>query len=160
MSKLPIPLPALSIVIKIVVIVLALAFISEKSGKLETLDFTAGDTWANMKVVSLFWFTLLPQGLYLCAVWAASNVFGRIGRGDAFGPAMVKGLRETGSCLVYGALLAILIIPTLYPMLSEHSRGVRYNLEIESVTIGLVGVVLYLLARQGQALKAELEQFV
>lgn len=160
MPKLPIPLRALSIVIKIVVIALALAFIREKSTELISVDFTAGDTWANMKIVSLFWLTLLPQGFYLCAVWAASNVFGRIGRGNAFGPSMVKGLRETGSLLVSGAALAIFIVPTLLPILEEHFRGLRYNAGIESVTIGLVGLVLYLLARQGQALKAELEQFV
>ncbi len=35
-----------------------------------------------------------------------------------------------------------------------------YGPYIESLTFGLIGLVFYMLARQGQALKSELEQFV
>jgi hypothetical protein len=39
-------------------------------------------------------------------------------------------------------------------------RGVRFNLDVENVTLALVGLVLVLLARQGEKLKAKLDEFV
>jgi hypothetical protein len=160
MSKFAVPHGPASIVIKIVVIVLALAFIKEQAALLPDLPFQEGSRAHNMRLVTAFLLSLLPAGSYLCAVWAASNVFGRMNKGDPFEPAIVKGLKEVGTNLMWGAAAAIFIVPTLTPMLNERFRGFRYDPNIESVTIGLVGLVLYILAKQGQALKAELEQFV
>lgn len=156
----PIPLPAFNIIIKTLVVTLALALISEKWTHLKAIAFASGDTWAALTGVSTFCFTLLPQAFYLLGLWAASTVFARLAKGDAFGPSLVKGLRGVGSNLIYGAAAAIVIVPTILPMLQDRFRGIRYDAEIESFTIGLIGVVLYLLAKQGQRLKSELEQFV
>jgi hypothetical protein len=39
-------------------------------------------------------------------------------------------------------------------------RGVRFNLDVENITLALVGLVLLVLARQGQQLKSTLDSFV
>jgi hypothetical protein len=39
-------------------------------------------------------------------------------------------------------------------------RGVRFDLDVENVTVVLVGIVLILLARQGEKLKTTLDEFV
>jgi hypothetical protein len=160
MSKFAVPHGPASIVIKIVVIVLALAFIKERAALLPGLPFVDGHGIHNVRLITAFWLALFPAGSYLLAVWAASNVFGRMDKGDPFGPAIVKGLKEVSTHLMWGAAAAIAIVPTLTPALTERFRGFRYDPDIESVTIGLVGVVLYILAKQGQTLKAELDQFV
>lgn len=160
MSKFAVPQGPASIVIKIVIVVLALAFIKERSTQLTNLVWEAGDWRHNGAVIFIFWLSLLAPGFYLCAAWAAANVFGRLDKGTPFTPTLVKGVREVGRNLMWGAIAAIVVVPTMVPWADDRFRGIRYDPDIESVTIGLVGVVLYILAKQGQALKAELEQFV
>ncbi len=118
--------------------------------------------WLSM-LLPTFWISLLAPMCYLGALMATATVFTRIDKGDAFGPAMVKGLKSIGSQLMYGAVMAIFIAPTLTFLVGNGFRsltGMKYHFEIESLTIGLIGLMLYLLASQGAALKAELEQFV
>ena len=160
MSKFAVPQGPASIVIKIVIVVLALAFIKEQSTQLTNLVWEAGDWRHNGAVIFTFWLSLLAPGFYLSAAWAAANVFGRLDKGTPFTPTLVKGVREVGRNLMWGAIAAIVVVPTMAPWADDRFRGIRYDPDIESVTIGLVGVVLYILAKQGQALKAELEQFV
>jgi len=62
--------------------------------------------------------------------------------------------------LVLSALAAMVISPSLQPTLLGRGWGVDFNLDIESATIGLIGLMMYLLARQGRAMKSELESFV
>ncbi len=160
MSKFAVPQGPVSIVIKIVVVVLALAFIREQSAQLTDLVWEAGDWRHNGALIFTFWLSLLAPGFYLFAAWAAADVFGRLDKGTPFTPTLVRGVREVGRNLMWGAVAAIVVAPTMTPWADDRFRGIRYDLDIESVTIGLVGVVLYILAKQGQALKAELEQFV
>lgn len=160
MKKLLFPSGPASVVIKIIVIGLGLALIRETSAHLKDLPFINGDNWREIIQFPAFWLNLLAPGFYLYAVWAASDVFARMDKGDPFGPAIVTGLKKMGSNLMYGALCAILIAPTLSPMFDDRFRGVRYDAEIESVTIGLLGLVLFLIAQQGQALKSEMDSFV
>ncbi len=162
MSKFAIPLRPAGIVIKIVVIVLALAFIQDRANAYKSVEFVVGDAAYNVAVVFAFWAALLAPGFYLCALWPASDVFARMSKGDAFGPAMTKGLRGMGLNLMMGAFAALVFSPTLIRFVETHFRsyGLHYHVEIESLTIGLLGIVLYMLAKQGQALKSELEKFV
>lgn len=160
MSKFAVPHGPASIAIKIVIVVLALAFIKEQSVPLTNIVWEEGEWRQNGAAIVTFWLALLAPGFYLCAAWAAANVFANVNKGSPFAPSLVKGIREVGQNLVIGALAAIVIVPSVTPWLSDRFRGIRYDTDIESVTICLVGVVLYILAKQGQALKAELEQFV
>jgi hypothetical protein len=154
------PLRAVSITVKIIVLVLTLAFVGQQLGALKDLTYTVGDAGHNVAVVFVFWLSWLPQGFCLSALWVATNVFARLGRGDAFGQAMVKGLRGIGLNLGLSAIAALLVAPSLQPALLGQGWNLIFKCDIESVTIGLIGLMLYLLAWQGKAMKAELESFV
>jgi len=109
------------------------------------------------------WVSLLAPAFFLWALWAASDALVRMDRGEAFGPAMVRGLKEIGGSLVLGAFAAIVAQPSLIFLIGNgfrEMRGVSFNLDIENLTLALVGLVLMLLARQGQKLKSKLDQFV
>jgi len=163
MSKPFMSLGLLSLATKISVGLLAATLLADQSRHLKGIPFEIGDPSHNVWMIPAFWAGLLAPGFYLFALWAASDVFDRMDKGDAFGPAVVKGLRDIGGNLIYGACAAIFIAPTLVFLVDTGFRrltGLKYHLEIESLTIGLIGFVLYLLARQGQALKSELDQIV
>jgi len=153
-----------SIILKIVVLGLTLAMIVQCTETFRTMPWVMGDARANVLKVFGFWLSsILAPGFYLCALWELSNVFARMGRGDAFGPNMVHGLKSTGRCLMMGAFAALMLAPSLAKWLDDNLRGfsgVHVNLDVEDLTIGLIGLTLYMLARRGVALKAELEQFV
>jgi hypothetical protein len=109
------------------------------------------------------WIDLLAPAFFLTGLWAASDVFARMHRGDAFGPAMVRGLREIGGCLMLGAVAAILVQPSLIFLIGNgfrEMRGVQLDFSVENVTLALVGLVLFTLARYGHDLQAQLDSFV
>jgi len=160
MSNSVLPLRAVSLTVRIIALLLTLVFIGQQVAIHKTLTFTMGDAGHNVGVIFAFWLGMLPPGFCLAALWETSNVFARLGRGDAFGRAMVKGLRGIGLNLVLSALAAILLTPSLQPTLLGHGWGVVFNVDIEAVTVGLIGLMLYVMAWQGSAMKAELEQFV
>ncbi len=146
--------------IRLAVVAMALIFIGERSGGLHSLPFIVGDATRNVFIVFAFWADLLRPGFALCALWEASNVLARLGKGDAFGPAMVKGMRGIGLNLMFGAAGGLVLAPTLEYYAGSHSTAQTYGNQIESVTFGLIGLVFYILARQGKALRSELEQYV
>lgn len=109
------------------------------------------------------WFGLLAPAFFLWALWATSGVWTRMNRGEAFGPAMIRGLKEIGTGLMLGAFSAIVVQPSLIFLSGNgftEMRGVRFNLDIENLTLALVGLVLIMLARAGAQLKSSLEEFV
>ncbi len=110
-----------------------------------------------------YWVSLLAPAFFLGALWAASNAFARMDRGDAFGPAMVRGLKAIGGCLMLGSWAVIVAQPGLIFLIGNGFRemsGVRFNWDVENLTLAFVGLVLILLARHGQKLKSKLDQFV
>jgi hypothetical protein len=117
----------------------------------------------NVTVTPAALVNLLAPAFFLWALWAASNAIVRMDRGDAFGPAMVKGLKQIGGSLMLGAFAAAVVQPSLIYLIGNgfsEMRGVRMDLDVENVTLALVGLVLILLAQQGQDLKSKLDQFV
>ena len=140
---------------------LGLALFFERAGARRLLHLDgAGDP---AMLTPIYWVNLLAPAFFLMALWAASDAFLRMNRGDDFGPAMVRGLKEIGGCLMLGAFVSILVQPSLIFLIGNgfrEMRGVRLDLDVENVTLGLVGLVLILLARQGQKLKSKLDQFV
>ncbi len=164
MSVRPLSPHAGGMILKIVVVGLTLTLITQCVVEYRTITWVMGDARANVLKVFGFWLSsILAPGFYLCALWELSNVFARMGRGDAFGPNMVRGLKSTGRCLMMGAAAALALAPSFAKWLDDNLRGfsgLHFNLDIENLTIGLIGLTLYLLARRGVALKTELEQFV
>ena len=154
-------LPVSAILTRIVTIGLGLALFFEQAGARQLLHLEGAEGLVMMTPV--YWISLLAPVFYLAALWAASEVLARMNRGDAFGPAMVRGLKEIGGCLMIGAFAAIVVQPSLIHLFGNgflEMRGVRFNLGVETMTLALVGLVLVLLARQGQKLKSNLDQFV
>ncbi len=154
-------LPIGAILSRIVVFGLGLALLFEQAGALQLLHLNASG--GSVMMTPVYWVSLLAPIFFLTALWMASNVFVRMDRGDAFSPAMVRGLKEIGICLMIGAFAAIVVQPSLIFLIGNgftEMRGVKFNLDVENLTLGLVGFVLVLLARQGQRLKSQLDQFV
>jgi hypothetical protein len=153
----------LNIGTKVAVLVLSLALIGEKNAALKALPFKIGSASHNFWLIPDFWVGLLAPGFYLCALWAASSVFARMTRGDAFGFAMVKGLKDVGRNLMIGAVSAIVIAPIASFFIETNftgMTGMKYRFSVESLTIGLIGLVLFMLAEHGQRLKSELDAIV
>ena len=154
-------LPTSAIVTRVAILGLGLALFFEKAGARQLLHLDPGD--GPMMRSPAYWISLLAPIFFLAALWAASNVFVRMQRGDAFGAAMVRGLREIGGCLMLGAFAAIVAQPSLTYLIGNdfrEMRGARFDLDVQNVTLALVGLMLILLARQGRGLKAKLDQFV
>jgi len=62
-----------------------------------------------------------------------------------------------------GAFATIVVQPSLIFLIGNgfrEMRGARFNIDMENLTLALVGLVLILLARKGQQLKSTLEEFV
>jgi hypothetical protein len=154
-------LPFTAVLTRTVVLALGLSLFFEQAGARQLLHLDGPGGAAMMTPV--YWVSLLAPIFYLWALVAASEVFVRMDRGDAFGPAMVRGLKEIGGNLMLGAFAAIVVQPSLIFLIGNgfrEMRGVRFNLDVENLTLALIGLVLILLARQGQQLKSKLDQFV
>jgi hypothetical protein len=154
-------LPAAALLTRIVAVGLGLALFFEQAGARQMLHLDG--VGGPVMMTPVYWVSLLAPVFFLAALWAASDVFARIERGDAFGPAMVCGLRNIGANLMLGAFAAIVVQPSLIFLVGNGftaMRGAKFHLDVENLTLALVGLVLMMLARQGQALKARLDSFV
>jgi hypothetical protein len=154
-------LPVAALLTRIVVVGLGLALFFEQAGARQLLHLDGSD--GRLMMTPVYWVSLLAPAFFLRALWTASDALVRMDRGDAFGPAMVRGLKEIGGNLMLGAFAAIVAQPSLIFLIGNgfrEMRGVRFNLDVENLALALVGLVLILLARQGQKLKSKLDQFV
>jgi hypothetical protein len=109
------------------------------------------------------WIGLMAPAFFLWALWSASNAIGHAGRGAAFNPAMLRALRNSGGSLMLGSWAAIVAQPSLIFLIGSGSRewrGVRFNLDVETSPLALVGLALILLAREGPAPTSQLGAFV
>jgi hypothetical protein len=139
---------------------LALALFFEQAGALTLLHLDG--TGARM-MSPVYWVSLLAPAFFLMALKAASDAFVRMDRGQAFDAAMARGLKEIGICLILGSFAAIVVTPGLIHLFGNgftEMRGVRFDLDVENITLALIGMVLIALARQGQSLRAKLDEFV
>lgn len=150
-----------ALLIRVVTVGLGAAFFLKQAGG-QAL-FTSAAARGALLASPADWIGLLAPACFLFALWAASNVFVRIGRGDSFGPAVVRGLREIGAGLMLGAFALIVLQPSLVHLIGNgflEMRGVEFGYSVESLTLALIGLVLILLARQGEQLRSSLDQFV
>jgi hypothetical protein len=143
------------------VVGLGLALFFEQAGarQLLNLDGSGG----RLEMSPVYWVSLIAPAFFLRALWVASDAIVRMDRGDAFGPALVRGLAEIGGNLMLGAFAAVVVQPSLIFLIGNgfrEMRGVKFNLDVENLTLALVGLVLILLARQGQQLRSKLDEFV
>jgi hypothetical protein len=156
-----ISLPISVIVIRIVILAVWLSFFFEQAGARELLHLDTSD--GPLLKTPAYWVSLVAPSFFLGGLWAASRALSRENRGDAFGPAMVCALNNFGYALMLGAFAAIVVQPSLIHLFANgftEMRGVRFDIDVENVTLALVGMTLILLARRGQQLKTTLDEFV
>jgi hypothetical protein len=154
-------LPAAAVVTRVVVLGLLLALFFERAGALRLLHLEGEP--GGVMLSQVYWVSMLAPIFFLAALWAASDAFVRIDRGDAFGPAMVRTLKHMGGNLMIGAFAAIVVQPSLIFLIGNgfrEMRGVTFDYSVENVTLALVGFVLIALARQGGKLQSKLDEFV
>jgi Protein of unknown function (DUF2975) len=153
--------PFAALLTRFMALALGLALFFEKLGAPQLLHLDGSD--GKVMMTPVYWVSLLAPAFFLWALWAASEAIVRMDRGDAFGPAVVRGLKEIGGCLMLGSFAAAVVQPSLIYLIGNgfsEMRGVRIDLDVENVTLALVGLVLILLAQQGQKLQSKLDQFV
>jgi hypothetical protein len=154
-------LPVTAILTRLAVFGFGLALFFEQAGAPQLLHLE--DAGAGVMLTPVYWVSLLAPLFFLGALWAASETLVRIDRGDAFGPAMVRGIREIGACLMIGAFAAVVVQPSLIGLIGNgftEMRGVRFDLTVENLTLASIGLLMVLIARQGQQLKSTLDEFV
>lgn len=163
MSAHKLPLDLIGIGTKVAVAGLLAGLVAEKAAPLNDMH---PDPSVQVSLLSIsmvlpsFWISLLAPICYLWALWSASDVFMRLHKGEGFGASVVKGLKDVGANLIYGAIAAILIMPTLTALTEDRFRGVRYDFAIEPLTIGLIGLMLWLITQAGEKLQTDMESFV
>jgi hypothetical protein len=145
---------------RIAAVVLLVALIVDRAAALPGLPFEVGDARHNITQIFVFWSALLAPGFYVCALWETGSIFARVKRGDAFGPALVRGIRWTGINLVLGALSALFFSPALARYAGTPAPDAPLDIDIVNLTFLFIGAALVLLARKGAAMKSELEAFV
>jgi len=157
-SKAPIPFAAM--LTRFMALALGLSLFFANLGAPELLHLTGG---SHAMLTPVYWVSLVAPAFFLWGLWAASTAITRMDRGDAFGPVAARALKEIGGCLMLGSFAAAVVQPSLIYLIGNgftEMRGVRMDLDVENVTLALVGFVLILLAQQGQKLQSKLDQFV
>lgn len=157
--------PMLGTISKVVVAVLSLGLMVEKTSEIgknmPTFDrFDLSSLFTTTMMLPHFWITLLSPICFLWALWEAGAVFDRLSAGQGFNEAVTKGLKSVGENLMYGAVAAILIEPSLLSWVLGDGRGLYFKMNIAPITIGLIGAMLWLLAAQGRKLKTELDSII
>lgn len=150
----------MAIMARIVSLALAAALIADRSAALSDLSYRVGDLRFNVLQVFAFWADFLAAGFYICALWDTGAVFARLNRGDPFGPALVRGMRECGFFLVAGALAALLFAPTLANYVGVAFEPDTLELRVVHLTFLFIGVAFVSLARRGARVASELDAFI
>src|SRR5271154_1375065 len=112
-----------AVLARAIVVVSALALFFEQTGARHLLHLEGSE--GGVMMTPVYWVSLLAPVFFLAALWAASDTFVRMDRGDDFGPAMVRGLREMGACLMLGAFAAIVVQPSLIFLIGNGFREMR-----------------------------------
>ena len=154
-------LPVAALVTRAAALVLGLALFFEQAGARQLLHLDGSD--GRIMTTPAYWVSLVAPAFFLWGLWAASDVFVRLNRGEAFGPAMVCGLKNIGACLMLGSFSAMVVQPSLKFLIANgfsSMSGARFDLDVENVTLALIGLVLVVLAREGGQLQSKLDEFV
>jgi hypothetical protein len=107
-----------------------------------------------------FWTGLLVPICYLCALWAAAKCLRGFENTRTFSSTLLAGLTAIGANLVYGALAALIIVPSIEAWVTQSSRRFQLDWNVEAVTLGMLGVVLKLVAHRAEKLQTELDSIV
>lgn len=154
-----------SFLVKFLIIFFFVNLLADRYAQLQQVHVVADSfSWSNTFAMSLalphFWTGLLVPICYLCALWAAANFLQKFEATKVFNPELLFGLRSIGDDLMYGAMAALLLVPSIEAWISLGSRSFQVHWDITAVTIGLLGVVLKLVARRAETLQGQLDSIV
>lgn len=107
----------------------------------------------------VFWISLLAPLSYITAVYNASVAFKLIAKGNDFNQAVIAQIRKMGANLGFGAFASVFIAPTLIAWVNLRG-GIKLDLTIESIIIGVVGGTLYFITILSAKLRQELDEIV
>lgn len=152
----------LSGLIKLLVLIFSLNLIFGRYLQLQqvysaTPNFDVMSTLLMSLKLPHFWTGLLVPISYLLSLWAAAKLLSQVEINTAFTGEMWERLRQAAEYLVYGAFAAIVIVPTLEAWISLDQRSFKMDWDVATVTIGMIGVVLKLVARRASTLPAQTE---
>lgn len=123
-------------------------------------QFSFTNTLAMSFALPHFWTGLLMPIFYLCALWAAANFLQLCETTKHFNLSLLSGLRNIGDNLIYGAMAAMLLVPSIEAWISLGGRSLQVHWDVSAVTIGMIGVVLKLVARRAESMQATLDSIV
>ncbi|MBR7798524.1 hypothetical protein [Undibacterium fentianense] len=158
-------LAKLSILIKLLVGILILNLCFDRATQLIPI-YTVGGNFSlwNTLMMSLklphFWTGLLVPIIYLFALWSASNFLKHFEEQKRFGDETLHLLQKIGADLMYVAMAAILMVPTIEAWINQGGRGVKTDWDIQTVTIGMIGLILKFVAQRARNLQSQLDSFV
>jgi len=156
----------LSFLTKIAVVVLGFGLLISRYQAvallLQTEDVIATQSIFWLSLMSpIFWVELLAPICLLTALFHAAIVFDRLAVGQGFSPCMIKGLKEIGSNLAFASVATLVIQPTLISWVKfANFKGPHFTIDLAFVTIGLIGMVLWYLAIEGEKAQQELAGIV
>ncbi|MBC3806023.1 hypothetical protein H8K52_01530 [Undibacterium seohonense] len=155
----------LSIFVKIMTLIFALNLVIERGLQLIPIYTLGGNfNWQNTLMTSLklpfFWTGLLVPITYLFALWGAANFLRGFERSKSFNGDLLKSLQTIGANLMYAAMAAILLVPTIEAWINQGSRDLKTAWDVEAVTIGMIGLILKYVAQRAQSLQGEVDSFV
>ena len=104
----------------------------------------------------------LPMLCYLAAIWTIRQAFSALSKGRAVEPVVARLLMRMGTLLFVGGLLRVFAEPLLTRMVLQRPWPVA-NFDIAAITLGTVGLLLFLLARPLQhaaEMRTELDEFM
>ncbi|WP_421788556.1 hypothetical protein [Hyphobacterium sp.] len=109
------------------------------------------------------WLGLIAPAFYLWAFWSGAAVFDAEARKGEFQPALVRALMRMGAGLMLGAWMAMIAEPALRHLMRNGfttMTGANLDVSLANLVLAFAGLVLVLIARRGQRIRAELDGFV
>jgi hypothetical protein len=155
----------LSIFIKLMTLIFALNLLIDRGAQVFSVyrlggNFDLYNTFMLSLKLPFFWTGLIVPITYLFALWAAANFLKNFEHSKSFDNDSLKYLQSIGADLMYAAMAAILLVPTIEAWINQGSRSVKTHWDIEAVTIGMIGLILKFVSQRAQNLQNKVDSFV
>lgn len=147
---------SLSVLVKIMVLLFALNLLIERGLQLLPIytvgdNFNLGNTLAMSLKLPFFWTGLLVPILYLCALWSGSNLLKKYGLNSSIDATLLPDLQVLGAYLMYAAMAAILLVPSIEAWINQGARELKWDWNINAVSVGMIGMILKFIAQNAQS---------
>jgi len=148
-----------------IVALLAISLISDrililiKVSETQQLQGISALIEASFRIPQFLTGMLVPI-LLLWALWDTAQLMRRLEQGLGFQEQVTRALHKIGGDLLYAALAAILIVPTLDAWIAQQNKGFDTKWDVVYVAIGMIGIVMRQISRQAKASQEQLDSIV